>query len=245
VGLVAVFLTWTTALFLGGYAGSGCAEEKVRGRLAGSMRAAVTIGDLDLELVRGNVGVDDVHIVKDSRGYLRIDVDRVDVDLLPLGLALVQDGIGDVRVRGLDVEISALGALDLRGGSRAPLTFDSLVIEQAHVVVQGAHVMPGIASLELTIDHASAGATTLRTPLSWLFALRDFTAHVELPIAGSIAVRYERGMLHLSGAVFGAAPLDLPFDLPVLDPARELEQLGELGRRLIGELMAQGLKRWP
>ncbi len=217
----------------------------MRARLAGSMNAAVTIGNLDLGLVRGDVGVDRVQIVKADRGYLRIDVDRVDVDLLPLGLALVQDGIGDVRMRGVDVEISALGALDLRGASRTPLRFDSLVIERAHVVVQAVHVVPGVASLDVTIDRASAGATTLRTPLSWLFALRELTAHVDLPFGGSIGLHYARGKLRLSGSVFGSTPLELPLEIPVLEPARELEQLGELGRRLLGDLVAQGLERWP
>lgn len=235
---------WVSALFLGGYAGAGCAKDKARSRLAGSMKAAVTIGDLDLGLVRGAIGVDDIHIVKDDHGYLRIDLHRVDVDVLPLGLAMFSDSVGDVRVRGIDVEISALGALDLRGGKRTPLTFDSLAIEDAHVRVEAAHVVPGVAGLDVTIDRAHAGATTLRTPVSWLFALRDFDAHVELPIGGKVLLHYAAGKLTLSGSLLGSAPLVLPFDIPVLEPARELEQLAELGQRLIGELAAQVGARW-
>lgn len=208
------------------------------------MRANVTIGDLELSLVRGNVAIDDLHILKDDRGYLRIDVAHADADVLPLGLALVSDSAGDVRLTGVDVEISALGALDLSGGSRTPVTFDSLVIEGAHVRVRAAHVLPGVAELDVTIDRASTGATTLRTPLSWLFALRELTAHVDLPLGGAVAVSYAAGKLRLSGAMLGSAPIELPFELPVLEPARELAQLAELGKRLVAELIALGSSRW-
>jgi len=242
--LAGAFLTWEVVLFLGSYVGSGCAREKVRERLAGSMNAAVTIGDLRLGLVRGAVAIDDVHIVKDDRGYLRIDVARVDVDVLPLGLAMVQGSVGDVRIRDVDVEISALGALDLRGGKRTPIRFDSLVVERAHVRIEAARLVPGLAKLDVTIDRATAGATTLRTPLSWLFAMREFSAHVDLPIGGTVILTYASGKLRLSGAMFGSDPVELPFELPVLEPARELEQLGELGQRLVRELLAQATSRW-
>ncbi len=203
------------------------------------MKAAVTIGDLDLGLVTGAIEVDDVHIVKDDRGYLRIDVDRVDLDVLPLGLALVSDSAGDVRVRGVDVQISALGALDLRGGVRAPMVFDSLVVENAHVRVDAVQVLPGLAGVDVTIDRAHAGETTLRTPLSWLFALEDLRAHFDLPFGGTVVAEYARGMLTLSGGIFGSTPVTLPFEIPVLEPAREVEQLAELGRSVVTELAKQ------
>lgn len=235
--LVGGLCLWILLLFIGGYAGAGCAREKARERLAGSMKAAVTIGDLDLGLVTGAIAVSDVKIVKDETGYLRIEVDRVDLDVLPLGLALTSDSAGDVHVRGVDVEISALGALDLRGGKRPPMTFDSLVIDNAHVTVQAAHVLPGFAELDVTIERASAGATTLRTPLSWLFALRELRAYVDVPLGGKVHVHYAGGVVRLSGSMFGSTPVELPFELPVHEPARELEQLGELATRLLAELM--------
>lgn len=244
VGVIGTLVLWIGALLVIGWTADGCARDRAAARLAGSMRAEVTIGDLDLGLVTGAVALSKLHVVKRERGYFRVDIARVDVDVLPLGLALLSDSVGDVVVRDVDVEVSALGALDLRGGSREPLTFDSLDLRDAKVRIEVTSLIPGLASLEVTIDRAVAGATTLRTPVSWLFALRELTAQITLP--GNLTARldYRDGKLRLSGGMFGETPLELPFEIPVLEPARELEQLAAMGKALIAELTEAGAERW-
>lgn len=242
--MIGTVLLWLSVLLVIGWTADGCARDRAAARLAGSMRATVTIGDLDLGLVTGSITLDKVHVIKRDKGYFRLDIARVEVDVLPLGLALLSDSIGEVSVRGVDVEVSALGALDLRGGSRDPVSFDRLDLRDAKVTIEGTSLVPGIAKLEVTIERAVAGPTTLRTPMSWLFALRELSARVELPGGMTARIEYRAGKLRLSGSMFGATPIELPFDIPVLEPARELEQLAAMGKALVAELTEAGIERW-
>jgi hypothetical protein len=239
----AALVAWITLLALVGLFGDGCVRDRAQERLANSMRATVVIGGADVGLVTGSLALRDVRIERVEQGVMRLTIDRVDVDLRPLGLALVQDDLGRVEVEGVDVELSALAALDNRG-AREPVTFESLDLRDAHVAIEATSLLPGLARIELTIERAVAGETTMRTPLSWLFALRELTARLDLP--GGITVRcsYANGVLQLAGGLFGDTPLVLPFVIPVLDPAREVEQLGEIGRDLGRRLVEQVGVRW-
>jgi hypothetical protein len=244
IGVIGTVLVWIGVLLVIGWTADGCARDRAAARLAGSMRASVTIEALDLGLVTGAIALSKVHIVKNQHGYFRLDIARVEVDVLPLGLALLSDSVGDVVVRGVDVEVSALGALDLRGGSRDPVTFDSLDLSGAHVSIEATSLIPGLAHVDVTIERAIAGPTTLRTPLSWLFSLRELVAQIELPGNLSARLDYRGGKLRLSGGMFGQTPIEIPFDIPVLEPARELEQLAAMGKQLVSELTEVGAERW-
>ncbi|MCA9677906.1 MAG: hypothetical protein H6709_16485 [Kofleriaceae bacterium] len=243
-GLAGLLAIYVLALLVVGWAARGCARERARDRLARSLQAEVTIGDLDLGLVTGAIAVGHLHVRRDARGHFQLDVDRVDVDLLPLGLGLIQDGVGDVRLRGVRVALSALGALELQGGGGAPLRFDSLVIDDAQVRLAVTSLLPGVAEVDVVVEHVAAGPTVLRTPLSWLFALRQLRARIELPMGLTVHLAYDRGTLRLSGKLFGATPIEVPFAIPALDPAHELDQLADLGKRLARQLAGQGLDRW-
>ncbi len=232
-------------LVLMGWFGDGCARQRTERRLAGSMKAKVSIGEMDIGLLTGSAELHDVRIEREDRGVLRMSIRRIDADLPPFGLALVSKRLGEVVVRGVDVQVSAMGVLDLRGASREPVTFERLDLRDAHVELDAVSLLPGVAGLDLRIERAIAGRTTLRTPLSWIFSLRELRATVDLPAGATATLHYKDGKLRIAGSMFGAEPLELPFAIPVLEPARELEQLGELGRKLVGELMAQGLRRWP
>lgn len=244
VGVAGAFAAWVVALVGFGWLGDNCARERAEAHLAKSMRARVSIGALDLGLVLGDVRIDDLRIEREDRGSFRLAVDRVDVDLAPLGLALVQDTVGDVRVRGVDARVSALGVLDLRGGERAPVELASIDLRDARVTLEATSLVPGLARVEVTVDRARAGHTVLRTPLSWLFALEELSARIALPAGVTVRLDYADGVLRLSGGLFGETPLELPFEIPVLEPARELEQLAEMGQRLARALAAEGAERW-
>jgi hypothetical protein len=243
VGLGGAVAVWVGFLAGYGWLGADCQRERAEARLAATMKARVEIGDLDLGLVTGDLGVDRLRIERDDRGLFRLEVARVDVDLWPVGLALLQDGVGDVRIRGARLEVTALGALDLRHGKGKPLRFDRIDIRDADLAIEAIRLVPGLARVAVHVDHAVAGATTLRTPMSWLFALRELDATVTLPDGSVARLQYARGVIHLSGSLLGAVPIDLPFEIPVLDPAAELDQLREMGFSLALELVTEAANR--
>ena len=239
VGLAGIFAVWVVLLVAIGWLGDGCARERTERRLAGSMRAKVSIGSMDLGLLTGSAELRDLTIEREERGVFRLAMKQVDVELPPLGLALFSRDLGEVVVRGVDVRVTAMGVLDLRGGSREPVTFERLDLRDARVALDAVSLVPGIAGLELTVERAIAGRTTLRTPLSWLFALRELVATVHLPLGAEATLHYRDGMLTIAGALLGSDPIVIPFAIPVLEPARELEQLAAMGRALAGELAAE------
>jgi hypothetical protein len=239
IGLVGAFATWVVLLVVMGWLGDGCARARTERRLAGSMKAKVSIGSMDIGLVTGSADVRDVRIEREDRGVLRLSMKQIDADLPPLGLALVSKELGEVRVRGVDVHVTAMGVLDMRGGSRGPVTFERLDLRDARLRLDAVTLVPGMVGLDLRIEHAIAGRTTLRTPLSWLFALEELRVVVDLPLGATATVHYKDGRVTISGALLGSESIELPFAIPVLEPARELEQLAEMGRALARELVAE------
>jgi len=244
VGVAGAALAWVALLGVIGWLGDGCARARTEGHLAESMRAKVTLGSMDLGLVTGSAELRDLRIERQDQGVFRIAIQRLDADLPPLGLALVSREIGEVVVRGVDVQVSALGVLDLRGGKREPVTFERLDVRDARLHLQAVSLIPGLAGVDLTVERAIAGRTTLRTPLSWLFALEELRARIDLPAGISATLHYRDGTLTIAGSFLGSEPIELPFVIPVLEPARELEQLAQMGRALAGELVAELGTRW-
>jgi hypothetical protein len=244
IALAGAFALWVVVLALFGWLGAECQARKTEERLAKKMRAQVSIGELELGLVTGEIGAEDLRIEREELGLFRLAIDRVDIGRWPLGLALLQGGMGDVRVRGVHVEVTALAVLDFRGGEGPPLQFDSLEIRDADVAMEATGVFPGLARITLHLERAVAGETTLRTPLSWLFALRELDATIELPGGYTARLQYAAGALRLSGTVLGGEPIVLPFEIPVHDPEHELEQLRAMGVALARQLVDEAMRRF-
>ena len=245
LGLGGLVVLWIGGLLVVGLLARGYVERRAVQRLRASLGAEVSLGRVQLGLVRGRLGFDRLHVERRDRGYLRIDVAHAETRVLPLGLVLLQDDLGSLRSRGVDVEVSALGALDLRGGKRAPLSFARLQLDDARFTVEGTSVLPSLAHVTMTIEHVVVGRTTLRTPLSWVFGLRTLKAHLALSTGASAELEYRGdGKLRLTSAAFGPAPVEIPFVIPPLDPEHEPEQLAALGRTLAAELTRHAGKAW-
>lgn len=243
-GLVGLAVLWLLALVLIGWLGDGCARRRAEARIAGSLNAEVSIGSLDLGLVRGDAAVRDLRIERERLGLFRLGIDELDVDFDPLGLVLVQDDVGAIRARGVDLEITGLAALAMEGErKKEPVTFQRLELEDVRVTLAATRLIPGL-DVALVIEHAVAGPTTLRTGMSWVFSLESLVARLDLPAGLTVRLRYRDGAIELSGGLFGATPVRFPVVIPVLEPARELEQLGALAGQIAGELSAQLLERW-
>jgi hypothetical protein len=102
-----------------------------------------------------------------------------------------------------------------------------------------------LPNVRIAIAHAEAGATTFKTPLSWIFALRTLRARVELPI-GVIELAYANGVVTATG--LGATPVSVPVVLPSQEladePQQEIERLVKFGRELGERLVAQKVGDW-
>jgi hypothetical protein len=94
----------------------------------------------------------------------------------------------------------------------------------------------------------TAGDTTFKTPLSFVFALRALRATVELPAGITLQLTYDLGQLHVAGGIFGATPIALPITLPVADladdPQAEVAKLVAFGKDLAERLVTRRAEDW-
>jgi hypothetical protein len=123
-----------------------------------------------------------------------------------------------------------------------------VVIDDAALVFLPSAFMPNFGRIEIAIDHAEAGATVLRTPLSWLFALEELRARFALPAGITVRISYHQGILTAAGSLFGSAEVQLPVQLPIADTAKdardEIRLLVEVGRQIAEQLVAKRAEDW-
>jgi hypothetical protein len=224
-------------------------ERHTRERLAETLQGAVTIGDLDLALVRGHLVIEGVAVTRDDAvGHLSLTAGDVRCELLPLGLALFDRDCQELAVRHVRLEVSSAALFKLHRPATRPIHTERLVIDDATLVFQPSAVLPNLGQIEVAIDHAEAGATTLRTPVSWLFSLRVLQARFALPAGITMFVHYEDGVLTASGSLFGSQPVAIPLALPAADTAQdahdEMRLLFELGRKTAERLAARRVEDW-
>jgi hypothetical protein len=127
------------------------------------------------------------------------------------------------------------------------------VIDDARLELSPSALLPDLGRIAISIEHAEAGATTFKTPLSFLFALRALRATVELPAGITLQLTYELGQLRVAGGIFGAIPVALPITLPVADladdPQAEVAKLvafgvTTFGKDLAGRLVTRRAEDW-
>ena len=124
---------------------------------------------------------------------------------------------------------------------RAPIRARRVVIDDAQLVFAPSAFLPSLGRVAIAIDHAEAGPTVFRTPLSWLLALDTLSMRLDLPAGISLHLAYRGGKLSASGSLFGATPVELPVELPVATGARDahdeldllIKTAEDLGERLI------------
>ncbi|NVB83853.1 MAG: hypothetical protein HOV81_36095 [Kofleriaceae bacterium] len=225
LGVVAAFVVWLVALAVLAFAMAGRQERQTRERLAESLQATVTIGDSDLALVRGRMSIDRLAIRRDDVvGHLAIDVGSVRCELLPLGLALFDRGCTELVIREPRLEISTAALFRVKAPKRTPIHADRIVIDDAQLVFLPSAFAPNLGRIEISIDHAVAGPTVMRTPLSWLFALEELRARFALPAGITVQLDYRAGMLTVTGSLLGSSPVTLPVQLPVAASARDAQE---------------------
>jgi hypothetical protein len=245
-GLVAI---WLVALLVLDAVLVGSTRAGIAERLGDSLQSQATIEDASLALVRGSLDLDGLAILRDDViGHLSITTAGVRCELPPLGLALIDRDCRDLSVRGTRLEVSTAALFKLRRPKRPPLRARRVIIEDARLEFSPSAFLPSLGRVAIDIEHAESGPTMFKTPLSWIFALRELRATLDLP--GGIAMRlaYDHGELRLSGGVFGATPIALPLALPVADAAddasAEVVKLVALGKDLAERLVMRKAEDW-
>jgi hypothetical protein len=243
IALVAIWLAVLVAL---GVIVGRDQPARISARLGESMQGSASVGAVDLALVRGRLSIDELRVRRDDAvGTLALDVPELRCELAPLGGALFDRECTELSVRGVRLEISSLDVLHPRHPQRAPIRAGRVSIADSSVAL----AVPAIGNVALRIDRATAGATVLRTPLSWIFALDGLDATIELPAGLALHLTYAGGMLGASGALFGSAPVVVPVELPhptgdAHDETRALVELGEdVAERLVARRAADWLQR--
>lgn len=248
-GLVGLAALWIAVLVVAGFALAATTRTRVAERIGASLQADAAIADGSLSLLRGRVDLDELTVQRDDLvGHLALGVRSLACELPPLGGALFDRDCRDLVVRGVRFEVSTIALLRLPHPKRAPLHVYHLTIDDATVELAATALLPSLGKLTIHIDHADAGETTFKSPLSFLFSLRDLTATIELPGNLSLTLTYRLGRLQVAGSVFGSAPVTLPVSIPLAelgdDAATELSKLVALGKDLAEQLIAQRTEDW-
>lgn len=245
VGLAVLAAAYLVILVVVGWVAGGVVADKIQARLAGSLDAQVTVGDADVGLISGAVTVEDLHLERTKIDTLELIVDRLEVDIAPLGWVLIDREPRQVRVRGGRLTISGAEALVLPARpAQPPVRVGGLEIEDGVIDLMATGYWPGLARMVITIERARSGPTTLRTGLSWLFTLEELVARVDLPAKMTVRLAYRAGQLSASGGFFGTTPVTIAFHLPRLDDRSEVTQLVALGKELAKQLAIERARRW-
>lgn len=245
-----LLLAWLVLLVILGVTLGSRQERKTRERLAESMHADVTLGDIDLALVRGHLTIDMLAIKRDDTiGRMAIDVEGVRCELAPFGLALFDRDCRDLMIRGLRLEVSTAALFKMQRPPKSrPVRADRVVIDNASLVFSPSAFIPSLGRIEISIEHVEAGPTVMRTPLSWLFSLRVLRARFDLPAGISVRLGYMNGVMTATGSIFGAGQIELPIEIPVAGTANdahdEMQLLIALGKEVAEKLVAKRAEDW-
>lgn len=246
---IGLFGLWLVFLLIVGVAYSGRAGERVASRVGESMVATATVDAASLGLVRGWLEIDGLHVRKDDLGVLSIDIGHIECDLLPLGLALVAErSCGDLVVEKVRLSMTSAAVLQPRRPKRKPLHVDHVVIDDAVLAFSPSAFVPELGKIEIRVDHVEAGPTTFKTPMSWMFALRELHATLDLPADIVVKLAYKDGAFTVQGSIFGSAPVTVPVSLPTAttadDAKSEIAKLVTFGRDLAESLLETRAKNW-
>ena len=244
-----VIAGWAIVLVMLDAALVGTEQLHIEERVGESLQATARVGDTDLALVRGRLLLEQLAVRRDDVvGHLALDVAEVRCELAPVGVALVDHDCRELAIRGMRLEVSSAALFKLQHPARRPIRASSVVIDDAELAFDPSALVPNIGRVAITIEHAEAGPTVFRTPLSWLFGLTELRARIALPAGITMHLRYADGKLSAAGSLFGSSPVEVPFALPLAEAAHdahdELLLLGKAGEDVAERLVAKRAEDW-
>ena len=244
-----VLVVWIAGLFVAGFVLADRTGKSVAARVATTLQATATYDGASLGLVGGSLTLEKLKVRRDDVvGHLALDVGAIECDLPPLGLALVDRTCGVLEVRDIALEVSSTALFEIKRPKKKPFRADRVVVDNAKLAFMPSAFFPSFGRVEIRIEHAEAGPTTFKTPLSFLFALRALKATIDLPAGGTLQLHYANGKLRAAGGVMGSTPVELPIALPVIDSAddaqAEMAKLVAFGKDLAERLVRQKAEDW-
>lgn len=245
----ALVALWLIAVIVLGFALEGRTRRGVAARLAEALQADAAIGDGELSLLNGELSLQDLTVRReDLIGKLALHVAHIECALPPLGAALLDRQCRELVVRGTQLDVSTLALFRVRRPKRPPLHVRRVVIDDAQLTLAATALAPELGRIAIHIDHAEAGDTVFKTPLSFLFALRGLHATIDLPTGSTLDITYEAGELRLAGSLIGADPIAVPVALPAADAgddaSAEIAKLVAFGRVLGERVVARRAADW-
>jgi hypothetical protein len=248
--LVGIGFLWLVVLLILGAVLSGRYARKTEERIGTSLQATAKIAGTDLALIRGRLTLDNLSVRRDDLvGHLAIDVTNVRCELPPMGWSLFDRDCGELAVKGVRVEVSSVTLFKLQKPKGVkPIQADRVIIDDAQFVFLPSAFAPNMGRIEIAIEHAVAGRTSMRTPLSWLFALEELRASFALPANITVHLDYRMGILTVAGSIFGSQPIALPVQIPAADAAHdaheEMRMLLQVGKDIAERVVAQRASDW-
>lgn len=242
-------LAWSVLLVVLDLALAATEQRHIEQRVGESLQATASAGDTDLALGRGRLRLGRLAARRDDVvGHLALDVAEVRCELAPLGWAFVDHECRELEIRGMRLDVSAAALFELQHPARRPIRARAVVIDDAELVFAPSAIVPDVGRVAITIEHAEAGATVFRTPLSWIFGLQALRARIVLPAGITLHLRYADGKLSAAGTLFGAAPVEVPFTLPLAEAAQdahdEMKLLAKAGEDVAARLVARRAQDW-
>lgn len=247
--VASVIVGWTILLLVLDVALEGGEGRRVEQRVGESLQATAKVGDADLALGRGRLLLEQLSVRRDDVvGHLGLDVAEVRCELLPLGMALVNHDCRELAIRGMRLEVSTAALFKLPHPARRPIRANRVVIDDAELAFAPSAFVPSLGRVAIRIEHAEAGPTVFRTPVSWLFGLEVLQARIELPANITLRLAYANGRLGAAGTLFGSAPVEVPLDVPVAaaanDAQEEIQLLVKAGEDVAERLVAKRAEDW-
>jgi hypothetical protein len=247
--VAALLAAWIVIIVVLGWVLGGSTAERVTARLGESLQATATHRDASLALVRGRLEFRGLALRRDDAiGKLTLDVADVRCELSPLGLALLGGDCSELAVSGVRMEVSTAALFRVQRPKRQPIHAERVIVEDATLAFAPSAFVPDLGGITIKIERAEAGPTTFKTPLSFLFNLRELRARLDLPAGITMRLHYRGGVLSATGSLFGSTPVELPVTLPVADAAEdaqsEVKRLVRFGKDLAERLLARSAEDW-
>jgi hypothetical protein len=247
IAALALVVAWLVALVVIGLIAGREQPGKIAARLGESLQGSATVAGVDLALVRGELAIDGLAVRRDDDvGHLALDVADVRCELVPLGGALFDRGCRELAIHGVTLAVSSLALFHIQHAKHPPVRADHVAIDAATLEFSPSAFLPDLGKVTVRVDRAEAGATTLRTPLSWICAMTFLDATIELPAGIALHLTYANGQLGAAGSLFGASPVVVPVELPqpADDPRDEMRGLVAFGERVAEQLVAKRAADW-